>query len=91
MNSQLEPCYTGPMEIIGRFNVDCSEFMNTAERTDYADQTTELTLAEGSLDVHVEGSGSAYSREETRTFIPIEVIIRMLEHAGYTVSRASHA
>ena len=34
---------------------------------------------------HEQGSG--YCREKTTTYIPVEVLVKLLEHAGYTVEK----
>ena len=73
------------MEDIEGYNVDCTEFMNTAARSSRG-QETEVTLDNGSFEVRAE-VGSGYMRESTNSYIPVAVIIRMMEHAGYVVTR----
>lgn len=46
----------------------------------------EVVMDREHMQVDVE-QGSGYMREHTTAYVPMEVIIRMMEHAGYTVTR----
>ena len=56
------------------------EFENRASRNG-----VELYVDGDSLDIYT-SSGSGYLRHDERTYIPIEVIKKLLEHAGYKVT-----
>jgi hypothetical protein len=58
-----------------------SEFMNFAR-----EGGVEVCVDNETVQVDVE-QGSGYLREHTTAYVPMEVIIRMMEHAGYTVTR----
>jgi hypothetical protein len=73
------------MENIEDYIVDCTEFMNSAERRSRG-QTTTVTYQHGTFEVQAE-NGSWYCRESTTVYIPVAVIIRMMEHAGYVITR----
>jgi hypothetical protein len=73
------------MENIEDYIVDCTEFINSAERRSRG-QTTTVTYEHGRFEVWTE-SGTGYCRESTTVYIPGAVIIRMMEHAGYVITR----
>lgn len=64
---------------------DCSEFSNSAHRS-RSGETVDIELDKDSLEVAVE-VGSGYLGQSTRVYIPLDVLVRMLWHAGYDISR----
>lgn len=71
---------------MAEWNFETTRFMNCASNRNRA-QTTEVSVERDHIEVRAE-VGSGYCREETTAYVPMEVIIRMMEHAGYTVTRA---
>ncbi len=65
--------------------VETTRFMNSASRSAHG-TSAEVYMEPECIEVHAE-VGSGYTRESTNVSIPMEVVIRMMEHAGYTVSR----
>jgi len=48
--------------------------------------SVEVTVEPESVGVEVV-QGSGYLREQTNASIPVEVLVRLLEHAGFSVTR----
>jgi hypothetical protein len=63
------------------WQMEQTRFMNCATRTARC-QATEVTMDTTDFEVC-----STYAHESTTAYIPIDVVIQMMEHAGYTVSR----
>ena len=59
-------------------------YYNSATRTTRG-QTTELSLDELGLEVSCE-IGSGYMRESTKEVVPLDVLVALLERAGYVVT-----
>lgn len=65
------------------------------EQTEYRNVATQKTRSglveadfeEPNLQVDVE-NGSGYLFEHTTAYIPVEVLVKLLTHAGYTVEKA---
>lgn len=66
---------------INGWNVETTRFYNAATHGG-----VEVCMESDHVQVDVT-QGSGYMREQTSAYIPMEVIIRMMEHAGYTVTR----
>jgi len=67
------------------WNIETTRFMNSASNRNRC-QTTEVSMERDHIEVNAE-VGSGYCREQTSAYIPMEVIVRMMEHAGYVVTR----
>ncbi len=68
--------------------VDISEWSNSADRQ-RPGQTVDIdfdVIDPASFYIRID-EGSGYSSQSCSTFIPIDIVVRMLEHAGYTVTR----
>ena len=68
------------IEIEG-WRVDLNQFYTHAER-----RQTVVEVDSDSLCVNAE-EGSGYMREQITTYVPLPVLFRLLEAAGYSVSR----
>ncbi len=68
--------------------VDPGEYMNMASHTT-SDSTVEVSI-DSYNDICVEvDEGHIFERQQTNAYIPIDVMIRLLERAGYVVTRGA--
>ena len=65
--------------------VETSEFMNCASRQRRG-SSVEVTLDKEDLEVRVD-EGSGYLSQTTTAYVPLDILVRMLQHAGYKVER----
>jgi hypothetical protein len=65
------------------WELEQSEFMNSARS---GRRGVDVCVDNDTVQVDVE-QGSGYMREHTTAYIPLDIMIRLLEHAGYTVAK----
>lgn len=68
------------------WKMDCSEFMNGATMSSPG-RSVDVNVDPQGIEVRVEEGGSTYERQSTSTYIPMDVIVQMLEHMGFSVKR----
>lgn len=79
MSERDERGYEVPYESVG---------MNYVTRS-HRGTEVELDMDEGGLEVRIE-QGSGYMRESCSTYVHMDVLVRMLERQGYTVTKVAN-
>lgn len=73
------------MNNVNDWSVDCGEHYNSAGYNGRG-PSIEIDVDNETINVRVD-EGSGYMAQQTTCNIPIEVMVRLIEHAGYVVTR----